>query len=212
MWGSQFSAIRIGQIKVPLLAARYNPLTVIGGHLDSIEAIGARIQIDSGTESMFSRPKSAPSEKRASSGGKALPFKRVILSSCTLVVGTSDRQVEIPFDGELNPSPAGGSRIVFTANVLNRTFRIQGTLDPARSLADLTADANDLEVASILAALPPTDLLNSVHAGGRIALHGEYRLSDKTQSLSAGAKLSDGWLAARAAGRVVVARPIAVRN
>lgn len=211
LWGSQFSAIRVGQIEVPLLSVRYRPLKVIGGNLDSIEVVGARIQLDSGIESMFSPPKSAHSEKPASSGGKALPFKRVLLSSCILVVGGADRQVEIPFGGELNPSPDGASRIVFTASVFNRSLHVEGTFDPARRLANLTADADGLEVASILAELPQTAALNSIHAGGRIALHGDYQLNDKTQILHANAKLTDGWLAARAAGRVLVARPVAMR-
>lgn len=211
LWGSQFSAIRVGQIEVPLLSARYRPLTVIGGHLDSIEAVGARIQIDPGTESIFSKSKSKTSEKSGSSAGKTLPFKRVLLSSCILVVGTAEHQVEIPFDGELNPSPNGGSRIVFTANVFNRSLRVEGTMDPTRGVANLTGDADGLEVASILAALPQSGVLKSVNAGGRIALHGEYQLSEKGQSFSASAKLSDGWMAARAAGRVLVARPVALQ-
>ncbi len=211
LWGSQFSAIRVGQIEVPLLSVRYRPQTVIGGHLDSIEVVGARIRVNPATESMFSRSEPASSGKPASSTHNALPFKRVVLSSCILVVGTDAHEVEVPFGGELNPSADGGSRIAFTASVFNRPLRIKGVFDPARPMADLTADVDDLEVASILAALPQAGALESFNAGGRITLHGDFKLNDKTQALVASAQLSAGWVAARGGGRVLVARPFALQ-
>ncbi len=207
LWASGFSDVRVGDIHVPAMDVRYRPLTVIGGNLDSIDIVGAQIRVDLDHRTSLLGSSTASSGTARKPAG-ALPFQRVGLSTCILVVQHAGREAQFPFGGQLTTAPEGGSKIQFKAILFNTPLDIQGVFDPARRSADLTATSDGLEVASVLAVLPQPRGMESVHAGGQLGLRVNYHLRDGAQRTTASVKVSDGWLAARTAGQLIVARPV----
>ena len=212
LWGSQFSRVRVAGLEVPLLSVAYQPWAVIRGHLDSIDVIGARITVNGDDPGLPGTSGAKPTQgSSAATGSGSLPFKTINLSSCLLVLKAKGKELQTSFDASLSPSVGGASSVDLTGNVLNTPLKLSGSFDAAHHTADLALKADGLEVAAIMAVLPPISGLESIHAGGTLSINGHYILGPRGQGISASLNGVNGWLAARAAGRVVVARQIKVQ-
>lgn len=166
----------------------YSPLDAMRGKLDSIVLTGARLKID------LDRPPGGVDSTPEATGSFDLPFERLDLKSCAIVLKRLAHELEIPVDGSLVGNDSGRADLKVVSSLSGAPLNVTGTIDPASGRIDIAADAADVQAAAVRDLLPVDWTRAISRAGGTLAASARFIHSDARNHATLHIALDDVWL------------------
>ena len=161
------------QIGIGAVAVRYSPWDAINGELKSISVSNARIELDLDAPTQLG---GSTSTKAASDTSFELPFERLELIKCALVLKRGDRELRLPIDGSIVRRAAKNAADLTIASAIARSdLHVSGAIDGATGRAHFTASASNVQPQRLLALLPPQVSRDIDDAGGRVTFALDYK-------------------------------------
>lgn len=175
LWETDLANVREGNgesLRASGIEVRYSPRDAIAGKLETITLTGARLTLD------LDRPRVIPSAASDSAVPADLPFARLDLRSCILLLQRRGRALEIPVDGSLERKSSGPAELKLASSISSAPLSVVGSIDVRGGAIDLTADAAGVPV-SVLRDLLPRELLRTIDsAGGTITCSLHFTRTD----------------------------------
>jgi hypothetical protein len=190
------------EVGIGAVSVRYSPWDAINGELRSITVTGARLEIDldqplavgAGTRKRAGRP----------GGGFDLPFERMELRGCALVLKRGARALRLPIDGAIVRRTEDAADLTVTSAIETSDLHVAGAIDAAAGVARITASASDVKVQRLISLLPAHVARDLDSAEGGVTFALDYRFDDGTSAAALQVALSNVSLdATRAVGASV---------
>jgi hypothetical protein len=189
-------AVGIGDVSV-----RYSPWDAINGELRSITVSNARLEID--LDEPLTLGAGAKNEGGASDASFELPFERLELNRCALVLKRGGQELRLPIDGSIirRADAKDAADLTITSAIATSNLHVSGAIDGAAGRAHFTASASDVNLERLLALLPPDVTRDVDDAGGKVTFALDYRFDAGKSSASLQLALADVFVdATRALG------------
>ena len=188
-------AIGIGDVSV-----RYSPWDAINGELRSITVSNARLEIDLDEPLALG----ADGKKKGSGATDAsfdLPFERLELNRCALVLKRGGRELRLPVDGSIvrRAGAKDAADLTITSAIATSNLHVSGAIDGAAGRAHFTASSSDVNLER-LAALLPREVARDLDAGGKVTFALDYHFDAGKSSATLQLHLADAFVDAQRLG------------
>jgi hypothetical protein len=187
-------AVGIGEVSV-----RYSPWDAINGELRSISVRNARLEID--LDEPLAIGAGGTKKRGASDASFDLPFERLELNRCALVLKRGDRELRLPIDGSIvrRTGTKDAADLTITSAIATSNLHVSGAIDGAAGRAHFTASSSDVNLER-LTALLPADVARDVDAGGKVTFALEYHFDAGKSSGSLQLHVADAFVDAQSLG------------
>lgn len=208
-WGTRLADLTAagGDLRVGTLDVSYRPLSAASGELDVIRIGGAEIRLtirDGRTNLGLPASSDRPSTNTAPTADATLPFRRLEVAASSLRVDWDGREFWLPVSGAVENRGNGAAKLKLDSFAFGSPLTIAGTVDVQRGTSRVTADAGQVDLATLLASVPSTLGPLPVRAGGRAAVRVVHDRSAGGAATTTAAFEPDGaWLTADAGGHAV---------
>lgn len=145
-----------GELDVSSAQLDYAPLKAINGRIESLRVERANFVIDlsAGTVARTDRATSKPTDLFASVDTKGLPLWRIELADCNVTLVRGDRKYVVRADGWMWRERADRARLSLKFRIANAPAWLDGSVDFTERRIDLSAGANDIDLAALMPFVP----------------------------------------------------------
>jgi len=177
-----------GRLRIGAVGVDYSLSQLLGKRVDSIEILGfeAEIRRKDGAWDL------GPLANLHAGAGAEMPFRRITLLACTLVLELDGRRMRVPFSGTVESTGNDTLAIDLTTYPEGAPLRLAGTFNTKSQDFRLAVDGEVPEVAALLASAPPWVAAIPRHAGGAPTVRAAIARDKGVLSLDATAE-GAGW-------------------
>lgn len=213
LWAVELADIRVAggdQVVIHSAMARFSPVQVFGGKLQTIELTDAEVPliIHNGVVRFTLAPKEHSKQAKAAAKGKQLPFDRLDVIASTLNVDWEGEQIKLPLQGTLTPLADSRAKIELTTFYQGTTIPVSGSVDSSGEAADLTASMTNLSVAGVRSAVPWALMAYPFQTSGRVNLRATYERSKGKSALRLHVEPKNIWVAAQPGGHQIAVQGV----
>jgi len=187
-WQTELARVSVGReglARVGAIGVDYSPSSLLKGRVQTIWVTGAEIEIGIKDGAIDLGPLALKPPKQT---GAELPFDRLELRASTLGLVWEQRRLWVPVRGIFVNEGSGRARVDMVVRVQGGDVQVVGAYDAPGGRLDLTADAQRLDVPSLVAALPQRYASSAPSVSvGTISLKATYsQTSDGTKIRAVG--------------------------
>ena len=184
------------QIGIGAVSVRYSPWDAINGELKSIRVSNARLELD--LDAPLQLGTGTPEQGKSSGASFELPFERLELSRCALVLKRGPRELRLPIDGAIVRRAAkDAADLTITSAIERSDLHISGAIDGSAGRAHFTASASNVQPQRLLTLLPPRIARDIDDAGGQVTFALDYKFDAGRSSATLQLALADVFVEAQ---------------
>ena len=185
-----------GQIGIGAVSVRYSPWDAVNGELKSISISNARLELD--LDAPLQLGAGASKKSGSADASFELPFERLELMKCALVLKRGDRELRLPIDGAIvRRNTKNAADLTITSAIARSDLNVSGAIDGAAGRAHFTASASNVQPLRLMAILPPQVARDVDDAGGNVTFALDYKFDAGKSSASLQLALADVFVEAQ---------------